>query len=664
MPVRSCQRCGEPAGDGTICPACGVGLYSETDAISVDRPRNGRLSQQDTLPDLPVNRVHGSDVRSRVLAPPRAAKPDYELQAILGEGGMGVVWSARQAGLGREVAIKRIRPGAGPRAAAQLLAEAQLTGSLEHPGIMPVHEAGIDQDGVPFYAMRRLRGRTWAERWTELSQSEHLDVLLRVGDAVAYAHGQGVIHRDLKPANVFLGEYGEVVVFDWGLAAHIADLRSQGGGLMASGTPAYMAPEMARAQAALIGPASDVYLLGAILFEILTGQAPHPGDQDVDILMAAADNRIEPPIPAGELGEVVRRAMADEPAERFADVRSFQSAVRTCLRHQESISLADRAAARLAEALLDAGYGGFARAVHAFEDALDLWPDNRAAASGLARARLEFAVRAHRAGDLDLAAGLLSTAEPGHGPELAAISRTRQLRLRRRRALRLLTWASGCLVLALVAALALGYRAVSHQRDLVLSIAKERDEAEAALAREELADAEGARRMWRRVVQADFLSAGLPPQTRVIGGRWGITSATLVAEGDGPAVLAVPLPATRGLIVQVDLEPGGRLALLFGDDAEALSRGSAGTGVSVEIGNQVSVRQGDRVLQVDALPEAAAGLARRLRLEFDHDILRILVDGKPTKEPVSVPGLRLAHVGLVAEPGAVLDNLKVEVPWE
>ncbi len=664
MPVRSCQRCGEPAGDGTICPACGVGLYSETDAISVDLPRNGRLSQQDTLPDLPMNRAHGSDVRSRVLAPPRAAKPDYELQAILGEGGMGVVWSARQAGLGREVAIKRIRPGAGPRAAAQLLAEAQLTGSLEHPGIMPVHEAGIDQDGVPFYAMRRLRGRTWAERWTELSQSEHLDVLLHVGDAVAYAHGQGVIHRDLKPANVFLGEYGEVVVFDWGLAAHIADLRSQGGRLMASGTPIYMAPEMARAQAALIGPASDVYLLGAILFEILTGQAPHPGDQDVEILMAAADNRIEPPIPAGELGEVVRRAMADEPADRFADVRSFQSAVRTCLRHQESISLADRAAARLAEAMRDAGYGGFARAVHAFEDALDLWQDNRAAASGLARARLEFAARAHRAGDLDLAAGLLSPAEPGHGPELAAIARTRQLRLRRRRALRLLTWASGCLVLALIAALALGYRAVSHQRDLVLTIAKERDEAEAALAREELADAAGTRRLWRRVVQADFLSAGLPPQTRVIGGRWGITSATLVAEGDRPAVLAVPLPATRGLIVQVDLEPGGQLALLFGDDAEALSRGSAGTGVSVEIGSQISVRQGERVLQADTLPEAAAGLARRLRLEFDHDILRILVDGKGAKEQLSVPGLRLAHVGLVAEPGAVLDNLKVEVPWE
>ncbi len=664
MPDRACPRCGEAAGTGTICPSCGVGLYSETDAISVDRPLNGRLSQQDTIPDHLLQQARTGDVRTRVLAPPRAAGPDYELQAILGEGGMGVVWSARQAGLGREVAIKRIRPGAGPRAAAQLLAEAQLTGSLEHPGIMPVHETGVDQDGVPFYAMRRLRGRTWAERWSELSQSEHLDVLLRVCDAVAYAHGQGVIHRDLKPANVFLGEYGEVVVFDWGLAARVSDLRVQGLRLLASGTPVYMAPEMARAQAGQLGPASDVYLLGAILFEILTGQAPHPGEQDVEILMAAADNRIEPPIPPGELGDVVRRAMAAEPGDRYGDVRSFQVAVRTCLRHQESIALAERAARRLSEASRDAGYSGFARAVHAFEDALDMWPDNRVAAGGLATARLEFAVRAHRAGDLDLAAGLLSAAEPAHAMELGAIARTRQLRQRRRRALRILTWASLGLVIALVAALAVGYRAVAHQRDLVLSIARERDEAEAALAREEQAETASTRRMWRRVVQADFLSAGLPPQTRVVGGRWGITSASLVAEGDRPAILAVPLPSTSGLVVQIDLEPGGRLVLLFGDDAAALARGSAGAGVSVEIGSAMIIRRGDLVLQSSALPEAVAGLARRLRLEFDRGSLRILVDGKAAHAPLPVPALRLGHVGLAADPGAVLDNLKVEVPWE
>ncbi len=675
MTERICQRCGACAPPAAaVCPACGIHLPpSPIEAITVggseparrpDRAASPRLSQIVTLPDQAQHTVTTGSVRHRQLAPPVAGGgSDYELQTVLGEGGMGVVWSARQAGLLREVAVKRVRPGSGPRAAEQLIAEAELTGSLEHPGIVPVYEVGIDQDQVPFYAMRRLRGRTWSEQWYGMNLRAHLDVLMRVCDAIAYAHGQGVIHRDIKPANVFLGEYGEVVVFDWGLAARLAELRNSDRRLLASGTPAYMAPEMASAERSRLGPASDVYLLGAVLYEILTGLPPHPGEDNVELLFAAANNRIEPPIPAGELGEVARRAMATMPESRQADVRAFQAALRTCLDHQESVALASRAQVRLAEAGSAPGYDAYARAVHAFEDAIDLWPQNHAATAGLSVARLTFAQRARQSGDLDLAADLLSTADPAHGSELLRIGLQRVQQQRRRRAFGILQWTSAALLVILIAALIIGLLAVSHQRDRILTITQERDAAEAALTREQIVDTDGRQRMWRRVVQEDFSYAALPAQSRVLAGRWGITASKLVAEGDEQAVLVVPLELTRALVVQVDLGRGGSMSLLLGGEHDDLSEGEAGTGLTISLGGQLVVRHGAVVLTTAPLAETVTGLARRLRVELDQEQVRVLVDGRTVAE-VPLAGLQPRQVGLAAEPGAVLDNLKIEVPWE
>ncbi len=668
-PTQVCQRCGATvaATSAIACTTCGAPLPPPavkpvTVSAEVADPgrRAARLSRLPTIPDLPT-RLRGASVRRRHLAPPFVPNgSDYELHAVLGEGGMGVVWSARQVGLEREVAIKRARPGAGARAAEQLLAEAELTGSLEHPGIVPVHEVGIDQDGVPFYAMRRLRGRTWMERWRELDQRQHLDVLLRVCDAVAYAHGQGVIHRDLKPGNVFLGEYGEVVVFDWGLAARVLDLHAGERRLMASGTPSYMAPEMARADAHQMGPLSDQYLLGATLFEILTDVPPHPGDETTDILIAAAENIIEPPIPSGELGDVARRAMAAAPADRYPDVRAFQTALRTCLAHQESVALATRAAERLAMAQASSGYDGFARAIHGFEDALDLWSGNREALAGLSIARLGYATRARETGDLDLASGLLSADDPGHQGERERIAIRREQRIRRRRALRILAWSTGILMIVLIISLILGYLAVSRQRDLILRISNERDSAETALARKALDDPQ---RMWRRLVQSDFADPDLPVQARVVAGRWGLTGAALVAEGDKPAIMAVPLPPTDAVLVQIDVEPGGRLSVIISDEPRELARGLPGAGLSVAIDRHLTVYRGGQVLASSALPEAVDGLARRIRIEVDDGRLRVMVDGTEMTHEVGVAGVHCGQVGLIADPGTAVDNLKIEVPW-
>lgn len=668
MAQPSCPRCGATARSETgACAVCGVdGHGAGLAPISVEaaeaprRPAGVRLSRLPTLPDGPPASVER--VRRRRLAPPTQAEgEDYELRGVLGEGGMGVVWSARQRGLDREVAVKRARPGCDSRTAAAIIAEAELTGALEHPGIIPVHEVGVDQDGMPFYAMRRLRGRTWAERWGRMAQREHLDVLLRVCDAIAFAHGRGVIHRDIKPGNVFLGEYGEVVVFDWGLALRLADLGTDGRPLMASGTPVYMAPEMARADVRLLGPASDIYLLGAVLYEILTGTAPHPGDEPEDILIAAAENRIEPPIPEGELGEVARRAMAADPADRFPTVRAFQSALRVCLDHQESVALAERARIRLEAACGGLGYDGFARAVHAFEDAIELWPENRQAVAGLSRARLAYAERARIAGDLDLAANLLRDEDPAHAEESARVALLFAQRLRRRRALRALTWISVALLLGLVATLLVGYLAVRQQRDTILSVTRERDAAEMALLRQQEAEATDNRRLWRRLVQEDFSAASLPPAARVLAGRFGIDAEALVAEGGVPAVLAVPLAPARAVVAQLDIEPGGHVRLRFGRSQD-LPPATAGLEVSVD--HRVVVQRDGHELAVVELSNPASGLARRLRVEVRQERLQVLVDGRVAVESLPVAGLQLDSLGLSVDPGTVLDNLKVEVPWE
>lgn len=656
---RRCLRCGSQLPpEETRCRVCGVaapslGIAPVTVAGEgpVPAPRQRpRLSRALTVPDASL--PHAGDAPRRWLSPPPHPQPaDYTLQGVIGQGGMGVVWSAVQAGLGREVALKRLRPGASARTAAQLLAEAALTGSLEHPGIVPVHEVGIDQDGLPFYTMRRLRGETWAERWTELTQRQHIEILLKVCDAVAYAHDQGVIHRDLKPANVFLGTYGEVIVFDWGLAVRLADLRARRQPLLASGTPAYMAPEMARADIQRIGPASDIYLLGAIIYEILTGQPPHGGEATVETLLAAAENRCLAAIPPGELGDIARQAMATDPDARFSTVRALSQRLRVFLEHQDSIALTGKAEERLAAARAAGDYDGFARALHAFEDALELWPDNQAARRGLSQARLAFAERARLAGDLDLAARLLEPDDPTHAAERLRVAVLATQRRRRRLMFRLLLGATILLSAALLASLVLGYLLVRIERDRVIAIARERDAAEASLQRERRDEAFDQQRMWRRLIQEDFSQPTLPRAVRIAAGRWAIVDGRLTVEGDEAGELHFLIPVHRGIVVQFDSEARSALRLIIGE-------------LSIDcFGDLAVVRYQGHTRAEIALPPTIAALGRRVRLEIDAGRLRLASDGRTLIDLADLPA-SAPHIALHAHPGSALDNLKIEVPWE
>lgn len=276
------------------------------------------------------------------------------------EGGLGKVFVARDAELNREVALKEIQPhyAHDAYARARFTVEAEITGRLEHPGIVPVYGLGSYADGRPYYAMRFIRGESLKEAITRYhdparahsatgsEQAVELRQLLArfidVCQAVQYAHDRGVLHRDLKPANVMLGKYGETLVVDWGLAkaegknVEPPSLHEESQLVPASGsaveptqmgtmigTLQYMSPEQAIGRMDLIGPATDVFALGATLYHVLTGQAPYQATTRDELIGAVREGRFPPPRQikkciAPPLESICLRALACDPNERYA----------------------------------------------------------------------------------------------------------------------------------------------------------------------------------------------------------------------------------------------------------------------------------------------------------------------------------------------------------
>jgi eukaryotic-like serine/threonine-protein kinase len=291
----------------------------------------------------------------------------YTLTRLHATGGIGRVWVARDPTLGREVALKELRPerAENPLVWARFLQEAKVTGQLEHPGIVPIYELGWrPQDQQPFYTMRFVRGGTlraaikaYHRKRAEgsagaLDLRGLLDAFVAVCNAVAFAHSRGVIHRDLKPANVVLGDFGEVIVLDWGLAKIVGDpggeasteLLSLAPGLAPEvtmdgqvlGTPAYMAPEQAAGRLDLMGLRTDVYGLGAILYELLTGQPPFSGEGTEELLRQVREvlppppRRLRPDVPPA-LEAVCVRALAKHPDDRYPSAEELAREVKCWL---------------------------------------------------------------------------------------------------------------------------------------------------------------------------------------------------------------------------------------------------------------------------------------------------------------------------------------------
>jgi serine/threonine-protein kinase len=260
-----------------------------------------RASDHDTDPDA----------TSIFVGAPTSAGGRFQVLRLHAEGGLGEVYVARDEEVHREVALKQIKDehASDPQSRARFLVEAEITGGLEHPGIVPVYGLGTYDDGRPFYAMRFIRGdslkgaiaRFHSDEATQkdpgrrtLALQKLLRRFLDVCNAISYAHSRGVLHRDLKPGNIMLGDYGETLVVDWGLAKAVGrhlepaaptgpdrTLRLESGSdvqptVVGSrlGTPGYMPPEQAAGRLDELGAPSDVYSLGATLYVFLTGQAP------------------------------------------------------------------------------------------------------------------------------------------------------------------------------------------------------------------------------------------------------------------------------------------------------------------------------------------------------------------------------------------------------
>lgn len=280
---------------------------------------------------------------------------DFQLLTQIGEGGMGVVHLARQNSLQRQVAIKTLHGDESTRAhrKKKLLQEACVTGRLEHPNIVPVYSLSVDEQDQPLFAMKRIEGVNWfdtlqdetllprAHRQHLTLLESHLEIFEQVCMAIHYAHNKGIIHRDLKPDNVMLGDYGEVYVVDWGLAVSL-DPREQGplphvlDVHHVEGTPMYMAPEQAAAENTLIGPHSDIYALGAILHELITGASRHHGKTLQAMLLCAYQAQsfeYPPEIPAA-LGAVCNKACARHPNARHVSAEALREHLNDYRKHR------------------------------------------------------------------------------------------------------------------------------------------------------------------------------------------------------------------------------------------------------------------------------------------------------------------------------------------
>ncbi|MCI0359421.1 MAG: serine/threonine protein kinase [Planctomycetaceae bacterium] len=313
--------------------------------------------------------------------PPATALPHvagYEILEVIGHGGMGVVYKARQLGLNRLVALKMILAGvnASPHDLARFRAEAEAVAQLQHPSILQIFEIG-EQNGCPFLALEYIAGGSLAEHLngTPVAPRQAAELVLALSRAVHHAHEKGIIHRDLKPANVLLLPDGTPKIADFGLAKRAAanQAHTQTGTIL--GSPSYMSPEQAAGRTDQVGPATDVYALGVILYELLTGRPPFKGASMLETIDQVREHdpvpprSLQPKTPR-DLETICLKCLEKQPRRRYATAADLAHDLRAYL-HDEpitahSLTVLDQVARSISHHSFDVRFRGFANQMLAF----------------------------------------------------------------------------------------------------------------------------------------------------------------------------------------------------------------------------------------------------------------------------------------------------------
>jgi serine/threonine-protein kinase len=360
-------------------------------------------------------RTTGVSEAMKALRQRQDATEALSFESVLGEGGMGTVHLAEQCSVGRHVAVKQLREQLGDDStlANSLLREGWVMAMLEHPNIPPVYDVMLDKNGSPLVLLKRIEGDQWArliddeeavrERLGEELLPWNLDVLDKVCHALSYAHSKKIVHRDLKPENIMIGAFDEVYVLDWGIAAALEKdpdgrLPFIGDSQQPAGTPCFMAPEQLKEETTHVDERTDVYLIGGMLYEALTGGPPHSGKDMKTIVESIVKS--EPVFPAdapAALVDICKKAMQANPEDRYANVEQLRQAMRHYLKHRASQILTEEALERLGKLreLADAPptperssemASLFSECRFAFRQALTAFPDDKPARQGLSAA--------------------------------------------------------------------------------------------------------------------------------------------------------------------------------------------------------------------------------------------------------------------------------------
>ncbi len=391
----------------------------DCDATMMEAPADGTVGEGQISVD--ASRVKATHFRQKISAkamakgeqpynPPALDGDRYELHDFVARGGIGEVWQADDMRLGRRVALKSLRRGR-ETMRERFVLEAELTGRLEHPGVVPVYDLALDRNDEPYYVMKFVRGRSMKDMVKayfgkskkgaksedvhlsandddsrELQMQRLLDSFVSLCETVGYAHERGIIHRDIKPENVMVGAFGETLVLDWGLAKdksapeeklsslsdmHLSSVGTETRAGSVMGSPGYMAPELVEGEAHIADERTDIYLLGASLYEILTGKAPHHSGSLTGMLERARAGTPDPPaehnpaaskilsavcmkamqkaredryVSAMDVARDVRRYLAGEPVSAYEE-NSFERLVRWARKNQKTLVRSVMAAA-------------------------------------------------------------------------------------------------------------------------------------------------------------------------------------------------------------------------------------------------------------------------------------------------------------------------------